>query len=72
MNIPLIGLIVFVIVQALNAMGLGLDLALDLHGIPTISSVVWSGTPLGNVIGLGILFLQELGVGGLMLHFYWR
>ncbi len=70
MNIRIIGLVIFVVVQTANVLGLGVDATLSLNGLTTISDVVWSRTIQGYVVGWLILVMQLVGGVGLSLHFF--
>jgi hypothetical protein len=60
------GLIIFVVVQALNLSGLALDLVLYLCGLTTVSERVWA-RPL---LGVPIVVLQAAGAYALATHFW--
>jgi hypothetical protein len=63
-----IGLEIFVIVVVLDLMGLAFDVFLYLTGQKTITEHVWAQP----ILGVPILFLQQVAVFGLAVHFYWR
>ena len=65
MTLQSIGIVVFIVVQVLNVLGLSVDLALWETGLPTISYLarrhLW--------IAASIIMLNGIGVFGLAMHF---
>ncbi len=64
------GLCIFVVVLVLDVLGVLLDLNFLLHGAPTITGFVRSGTVGGCAVGDAILLLNLIGVAGLAWHFF--